>query len=146
MGNFIEALGKGFERLLRWFYPAGLFLALLYLSMPLSFNNIREIKIVPDPWPLIIVAIVAGMASYLIQAYLVNNIVSLCYSPSGLLYKNKEELNGKLTKWFVEWAERWGETAWRRHGINNINRREREHLQNWLDYSWSTYHATFITV
>lgn len=147
MGGLVESLGRSFERLLRWLYPGALFLVLLYLSSRSVFNSIRRVQ---DPWALVFVAIVAGMVTYLLQTYVVNQFISLLFDLPclRLLSTDTEQLKGR-PKCLAEGAARWGEPAWRRWGISWHERSDeqaKERLNSWLDYSWSTYHAGFITV
>jgi len=54
--DWISALGKGFERLLRWAYPGILFLVLLYMSKPTVFEDVSKKVGFPDNtiWGLLI--------------------------------------------------------------------------------------------
>ena len=149
MVNLIDALGKSFERLLRWIYPGALFLVLLYLSSPPCINVLTSINGIAGVWGLVLVAVVAGMAVYIAQAYIFNQIVSLCFSPSGLLHKKTKTLNRGKAKKLAKFADTWGEGAWRRWGIQTEQLTDRhaiERLNGWLDYAWSAYHAGCITL
>ncbi len=154
MENFVDAIGTGFERILRWLYPGALFLVLLFLSNPSVFKIILTPLLAHNKnyesfavWQLIIAGAVAGMAIYLIHYYIFNWIISLLITRSGLLDRETRDLQG-LPERLAQFAERWNEPTWRRWGIrqNRPTRHTLERANNWLNYSWSTYHAGCITL
>ncbi|MBI2328608.1 MAG: hypothetical protein HYU85_03080 [Chloroflexi bacterium] len=152
MGSFVDALGSGFERLLRWLYPGALFLVLLFLSNPTVLPNISKPLFVLSKanevvgiWQVGIVAIVAGMTTYLIHAYIFNQIISWWFCSVGLLHRKSEDLS-RIARNLAEFADHWTEPAWRRWGVSSNDQHALERFNNWLTYSWSTYHAGCITL
>ncbi len=70
-----EAIGKGFERILRWIYPGALFLVLLALSWPNFYGEIiaRPTVLIE----LIVIGVAGGFAAYLIQSNVLNQLISI---------------------------------------------------------------------
>jgi len=139
--DWISALGKGFERLLRWAYPGVLFLVLLYMSKPTVFKAVSEAVGFPDDtfWGLLIGGLGIGFALYLFQAYCITSLFSVFthwfeYDPN-LPNVNKDRYsNCRFVKWFSDEAEK----------IENLHPK-RENLQDYMNYSWGTFHAAFLT-
>jgi len=157
MESIMEALGKGFERILRWIYPGALFLVLLFLSHPKSLKELLEISPFSNEWEIIIVILIAGMVVYLIHALFLNQIISIPFLKSGLLHKSDmellrdsgEKLNKKnYMKKLVPLVNAWIEPTICKFGLNNeaLTKRERERFRSYLDYAWGTYHAASITL
>ena len=131
MGELIDAIGRNFERLLRWAYPGGLLLFLIW-AYSTSFGQeesefFNELKDLTGSswWVIFAGTIFAGFAIYIIQ----NKMVSL------LLY------------WLF--SNTWIKRKFTCKAVVNMLRM-RANLnpvwyQGYPDYGWATYHATSIT-
>jgi hypothetical protein len=147
MQDISEALGKNFERLLRWVYPGALFLVLLRMSRPEAFDAVAHDEPV-NVWGLVVVGLVAGFVVYLIQSYVVNYFVLLLFQ-----LKNWD-VNQGLQVAPPETPEREPRWVFLRPLARLFDRyaqaiRDRvnlsEPLVNYLNYAWAAFHAVFIT-
>ena len=74
LNKLIDSTFNNFERVLRWVYPGGLAVVLLYAANPEFLQ-----KTVYDHfggWPVVIGGLIAGAVVYLFQAYFVGYLSS----------------------------------------------------------------------
>jgi len=138
MQNFSEALGKNFERLLRWLYPGVLFLVLLHLSGQRDLIPADNVGLYS--WPIVIGGITVGAAVYLIQMYIVTQFISfivvLIRWDVNALVDNERPIGDCRFAKFVDRYARAIEARWRSSP---------QGTHSYLDYAWATYHAASIT-
>lgn len=133
----IDQIDRSFERLLRWIYPAVLFLVLLGVSRPGDFDTLAEVK---WPWGLAIVGLVAGAVAYLLQAYVVNQLVVSQVSHYCRWERNVYEVpRFRFLIGLANYADRWARVTHQRWGT------KLERLHSYLNYAWATYHAAMLT-
>jgi hypothetical protein len=134
MGNVAEALGRSFERLLRWLYPAALFLVVAYAARPSLLKLGQKLPAMGDTWGLILVALVAGFIAYLLQSYVWTTLISEVLDRTVRWSTRNRSAGG-----FVAYVDRRFDDAWRRWGHN------RKEMNDYLNYAWATYHAASMT-
>lgn len=138
-GSIINTVFDRFERSLRWLYPGLLFLVLLRMSRPDEFEAVNSV--LENYWDLVGAGIVAGVAIYLFQAYLVGQVISAigvwCKWDVNALLPGETPVRSScvltiLDRQAVSVRKRWG-------------RKIENGLGGYLDYSWAAYHALSIT-
>ena len=78
--HWIDAIGRNFERMLRWVYHGGLLYFLLVLNGKITFIiEVFPEQLLPKQngiaWALLIFFLFSGAAVYIFQAYVVNMII-----------------------------------------------------------------------
>ena len=137
MQNLIDQIDRSFQRLLRWVYPAMLFLVLLHLTRPEDFAKIAQVE---RPWGLIVGGLVAGAVAYLFQAYVFNQVISHVSTYLGWEINASRPLRfRRALRPLANHADQWAEVTRRRWGTSP------ERLSSYLDYAWATYHAMMLT-
>lgn len=160
IADAIDTIFTHFERLLRWFYPGGLILVLLWMSRPTDFNRLADgatvggavvtTPSVDGPWDLIVGALIAGFAAYLIQHGVINQVMSLLWPP--LVPEGdagQGSVGGKRSR-VLEIIKIW---HWLDRRLDRVaeNTRNRwsdglpKNLQNYLNYAWGVHHAVMMT-
>jgi len=142
MGDLIRAVDSSFQRLLRWVYPGGLLLVLLYIASEKDLIG-WELQLSSL---LIVVVFFAGATLYLFQTTVINQIIST-FATLTRLEKNAIDDNARpmrgfiaIANFFDKWA-REAEIRWPPHR-GDI---QRDDIQSFLNYRWAVYHATLIT-
>lgn len=142
MDNVIDAVGRNFERLLRWAYPSGLFLVLLYLARPSDF---AKLALVMPPWGLVIGGLVAGAIAYFIQGYFFNQLATIFFVwirwDVNIRWDTEGEAVANPSNWILQASNAMAQNAGARWKATNEGYR----LLNWLDYAWGVHHAMAIT-
>jgi hypothetical protein len=77
LSKVIDSIVANFERFLRWVYPGGLTVALLYAANPTFLKDQVYDKF--GGWGMVIGGLVAGAVVYLFQAYVVSWIVTFIF-------------------------------------------------------------------
>src|SRR4030042_5434851 len=122
MSGVIDEIGKNFERLLRWAYPGGLFLVLLFFSTLINgkstaFNTL--LAYTQNNWLVIFFAgIFIGSAIYIFQSNVVANILKfllkLIPSKCCLHLKRRTKISELLTRAALnpQWFQGYIDYAW----------------------------------
>ena len=140
MQNSAEYLGRNFERLLRWVYPGALFLVLLRMSRPQAFKAVADVES-GNVWDLVVVGLAAGFVVYLLQGYVINQLIS---AVAQLLrwdvnvYPSDQPIHCRCLRCLVRWVDPQARSIRRRYSTC-------ESLNSYLDYAWGVYHALSIT-
>lgn len=145
-GDLVRAIDETFQRILRWVYPGGLVLTLLYIGNKagnvcylnnfINFNNLSIVQL--------IVVFIIGAFIYLFQAGVFNLI------PSFITVKLNWNINAaggsQTVKWLRSFAghfDKWAISATKRWSGNDPKGTPR--IDNYLNYAWSIYHSIAIT-
>jgi hypothetical protein len=148
MGELIYAVGKNFERLLRWIYPGALFLVLLGMSKPDAFDHLAKLDDGIGLWGLVIVGLVGGVVTYLVQGYVVGFALAIIFNL--LRWDVNQGLQVDVFAWSTRprCCPRGVERFFDRMAKATVNRQGgsvTESLGNYLNYAHGTYHAILIT-
>ncbi len=136
-----EAIGKGFERVLRWLYPGALFLILLAVSWP-DFYNL-PIVTTYGLTAIIVVGLTAGFITYLVQAYVLKELLvwvtKLIRWDVTLLRLPPDPIRFCFLRWLAKTlCNPWAEAITKRWPT-------RKELDGYLHYSFAAFHAMMIT-
>ena len=143
--NWLDAISRNFERLLRWAYPSALLFTLLLLSLPASFFN-GPLSLASEfhsllPWILLVGFLTVGFAVYLFQSQVINVFTSflsvILRWEKNAKYKDTLVPRGCL-RIFVNTFDAWAsviEEKW-----PDVDKRI-----DYMNYAWSVYHAASIT-
>ena len=168
MSGIIDDIGRNFERLLRWAYPGGLFLVLLFISTLVEsyhhetrdilydFSPTFEILIryTDHNWFVIFLgSLFVGGAIYLFQSEVIDKIVPCVLHCVWRIfhlrecYKFIDNNTGNLLSRLVSFCTTRAETR-TNDQIERLLFRDflnSEWLKNYLDYAWAIVHSTSIT-
>ena len=140
MGAFVEALDKGFDRILRFVYPGTLLVVLFHLFNP---DLICKLQQTFSIWGVVVFAVVSGTAIFLVHFLVLNWLISIVFLTLGLLYEDKPRgCKARL----ADWADKWSVPTWHRWGINRDRHVGLKRANNWLTLRWSYYHAACMTL
>ena len=146
MGNLIDAIGRNFERLLRWFYPGLLLLVLLQIGRPKLLYD----RILPDEDPvlaLVAITLVGSFLLYAIQRYVIHEVIYYC------LYNwfNPPRRCSDTAEITFPGPKRYGRAPWRYWDANadfakvRFSSSSGDGFSGWLMYQFAMAHALGIT-
>jgi len=147
MSNF-EIINRGFERLLRWLYPGALFLGLLYAGKPDQLTRLKGATEFPEQiWILLILGLGISAAIYLFQNYVLTQLLLhtlfrwLNWDVGAVTDKEKRsEPKLSCMKWLAD------KVINHQADVIELQYRDPEKRQLYMDYCWGIFHAAFITV
>lgn len=149
MNNWLGSLYGSFERLLRWAYPGGLFLLLLYLGRPEDFYAVSAVG--GNTWFLLFGGLIIGAAVYLVQVNVLTQLLSALAQWLRWDVGTHPGTNSQQARHLrpVAWLPglRRLATDWFDPQAHVIERRQRiaRNPDTYQDYAWATFHSTMVT-
>lgn len=148
--HWITAIDRSFQRVLRWIYPGILFFLLLYVSNYAAFKKVGDSLGFPanNVWGVLIGSFAIGSVLYLLQQYVINELISLV-----VCWFNKRSKIRTCFNWLNKCSKirtcfKWAgdffdfEKQAKKAAARYATRAERN---GYMDYAWGVHHALVLT-